>query len=56
MHYALYTDAFKALNAGSDLPQSAIFVCSVCGCTVLGQPPDECPVCGAKKEKFGEVN
>jgi len=54
-HYALYTDALDSLNAGNDLPQAAIFVCSVCGHTAVGEPPDECPVCGAKKEKFGEV-
>jgi rubrerythrin len=27
-------------------------ICAVCGYVVDGEPPDECPVCGAPKEKF----
>lgn len=55
VHHQLYTDALNSLNAGRDLPQTAIFVCSVCGYTVFGEAPDECPICGAKKDKFSEV-
>lgn len=30
-------------------------VCTVCGYVVDGDPPEECPVCGAKKEAFQRV-
>jgi rubrerythrin len=55
IHYGLYTSALGALAAGKDLPAAPIFVCGVCGNTVLGQAPDKCPVCGAPKERFSEV-
>jgi rubrerythrin len=55
IHHGLYSDALKAVQSGQDLPQNRIFVCGVCGNTVYGEAPDVCPVCGAKKEKFFEV-
>ena len=54
-HHALYEGALAAVKAGGDLPESVIHVCDVCGCTLLGDAPDACPVCGAKKERFFEV-
>jgi len=32
------------------------WVCKVCGNTVEGEPPDECPVCKAKKMAFYKVS
>ena len=55
IHYELYTDALNTLKAGKDLPAKQIFVCSVCGNTVLGNAPDKCPVCGTSKAKFVEI-
>ncbi len=55
IHHGLYNDAAASLEGGSDLPESAIFVCGVCGNTVLGEPPDRCPICGAPKARFSEV-
>ncbi len=55
IHHGLYSDALKAVEAGKDLPESRIFVCSVCGNTVYGAPPDVCPICSNKKEAFFEV-
>jgi rubrerythrin len=55
IHHALYGEALATLNAGSDLPAAAIFVCGVCGNTVVGEAPDRCPVCGAPKAKFSEI-
>ena len=51
-HYNLYTDALNAVKGGGDLPASEVHVCDVCGHTVMGDAPDRCPVCGAKKERF----
>lgn len=55
VHHGLYSDALSALNAGADLPKSKIYVCPVCGNTVLNDPPDKCPICGVPKEKFEEI-
>ncbi len=54
-HYDLYTKALETLQSGKDMPPASIYVCDVCGHTVIGQAPDTCPVCGAVKSKFKEV-
>ena len=55
IHHGLYSDALSAADADNDLPGSTIFVCQVCGNTVLGEAPDTCPVCGAPRKKFKEI-
>ena len=54
-HHGLYCEALESLKAGRDLEPAAMFVCDVCGHTVVGEAPDTCPVCGAPKSKFKEV-
>ena len=54
-HYKLYSDALAMLKTGKDLPAASIYVCPVCGHTVIGGAPERCPVCGAPKDKFFEV-
>ena len=55
IHHGLYTQAINAIKSGSDLPQTSIYVCPVCGNTVEGQPPDKCPICNTPKDRFFEV-
>jgi rubrerythrin len=55
MHFDLYSEAADAVKNGNDLDAAPICVCNVCGCTIVGDAPDECPVCKAKKERFIEV-
>ena len=55
VHHELYTKALAAVKAGADMTVQKIYVCEVCGHTVLGEAPDKCPVCGASKAKFAEV-
>lgn len=55
VHCSLYIEASKAVKAGKDMVVGKVFVCSVCGNTVLDEPPEACPVCGATKDKFNEV-
>jgi rubrerythrin len=55
IHHGLYGRALEAEQAGQDLPAGAIFVCEVCGNTVLGEAPEKCPICGAPKKRFSEV-
>ena len=55
IHHGLYSNALAVADAGNDLPESTIFVCQVCGNTVLREAPDTCPVCGAPRKKFKEL-
>ncbi|MFP4055723.1 MAG: rubrerythrin family protein [Candidatus Brocadiia bacterium] len=55
IHHGLYTEAAKAVDAGSDLPPRSLFVCRCCGNTVYDAPPEECPVCGSPRSWFDEV-
>lgn len=54
-HHGLYCEAMESLKEGKDLEPAAMFVCDVCGHTVVGEAPDACPVCGAARSKFREV-
>jgi rubrerythrin len=54
-HHALYAGALEAAKAGKDLPEADLYVCEVCGHTAVGEAPDTCPVCGARRERFGKV-
>lgn len=52
IHAELYRKALE--NIGKN-PEGDYYVCQVCGNTVENEPPDECPVCGAKKKMFKKV-
>ena len=52
MHKALFEKAMAAVETGADMKLDAVRVCDVCGCTIEGNAPDFCPLCGAKKEHF----
>jgi len=54
IHAELFKKAQDAAKAGRDLECKKIFICPVCGHTVLDMAPDRCPVCGAKKEMYIE--
>lgn len=54
-HHTLYQQALQAVSGGTDLPNQPIYVCDVCGHTVIGEPPEHCPVCGALRKRFFEV-
>jgi rubrerythrin len=55
IHDQFYQQALESLKGGKDLPETSIFVCDICGNTVKGEAPDRCPVCGAPRERFTEV-
>jgi rubrerythrin len=52
VHANLYQKALDNLGA---LEEVDYYVCSVCGYTCEGEPPEKCPVCGAKSTAFFEV-
>ena len=49
IHAALYEKVIKDLD---NLKEMDYYVCSVCGYTVEGEPPERCPVCGVKSTAF----
>jgi rubrerythrin len=52
-HAALFQ---KALKNMADKKVVEMYVCSICGHTVEGEPPDVCPVCKAVKKFFNRVD
>lgn len=52
LHAKLFQLAQDAAREGKDIELDAIYVCPVCGHTILNEAPANCPVCGAKKEIY----
>ncbi|MCK4579338.1 MAG: rubrerythrin family protein [Candidatus Marinimicrobia bacterium] len=52
IHAKLYGLALEAAQRGEDLSEAKFYLCPVCGHIEFGAPPDKCPVCGAKGEKY----
>ena len=55
VHAKIYKQALEAVKKGVDLDVSEFHLCPVCGYIELGQAPEKCPVCGAKKAVFEVV-
>uniref|UniRef100_UPI002FE1C393 rubrerythrin family protein n=1 Tax=Muricomes intestini TaxID=1796634 RepID=UPI002FE1C393 len=54
IHADLFQKALDAVKAGKDIELKKIYICPVCGHTVLDEAPEKCPVCGAKREMYKE--
>lgn len=52
IHEVMYLSAKDNVTQGKDITASEIYVCPVCGHTVIGEPPDACPVCRLAKNKY----
>lgn len=52
VHHALFQRALEAVKGGLDLADAPVRICPVCGHTVVGDAPDQCPVCKAKGERY----
>jgi len=55
VHHGLYQKALEALEARQEPKTEPYFVCPVCGYTAAGEAPEKCPVCGAPRNKFKQV-
>lgn len=55
IHASLFSKAVEALQSNKDLDEVGYHVCGVCGNTIEGMAPEECPICGASKTKFFKV-
>jgi rubrerythrin len=54
-HHALFEAALAELKAGKSPGAKVYHVCTLCGYTVQGEPPDKCPVCGAAFKVFKKM-
>jgi rubrerythrin len=52
IHAGLFQKAIDAMKNKKELEKVDYYVCSVCGNTVEGSPPEKCPICGSPREKF----
>ena len=52
VHAGLYEQARQAVLAGKDAELGDIHICQACGWTLEGEPPDRCPLCGVKRDRF----
>lgn len=52
IHAELYRKALENIGKNPDVDY---YVCQVCGNTVEGEAPEECPICGAKKQAFKRI-
>lgn len=52
IHAGMYEKARAAVKGEEDLSLGEIHICSVCGYTGEGSAPDNCPVCGASRDRF----
>ncbi len=55
VHARLYKLALEAAQRGEDLTETEFYLCPVCGHIEFGKPPESCPICGARGEKFVKV-
>lgn len=55
IHHGHFEQALRTANAGQQLKDEPYFVCQVCGNTVGGEAPESCPVCGAPRSRFKQV-
>ncbi len=53
IHAELYKKALENIGKNPDVDY---YVCQVCGNTVENEPPEECPICGAKKQAFKKID
>lgn len=52
IHITLFQQAQDLAREGKDMDFTSVYVCPVCGHTILNEAPEKCPVCGAKKELY----
>ncbi len=54
-HADLYKKALEAVKSGQDISATAVWLCPFCGHIELGNPPENCPICGAAASQYVEV-
>lgn len=54
IHVEMYRRAKVSVDEGNDAEIGKLQICTICGHTREGEAPEECPICGAEREKFRE--
>ena len=54
IHVELFQKAQDCAREGKDIELTNVYICPICGHTILDEAPDKCPVCGVKKEMYKE--
>jgi len=52
IHEVMYGEAKELIKTGQDIDGAPVYICPICGFTVIGDPPERCPVSRTPKEKF----
>jgi len=52
IHEAMYGEAKALVENGQDRQAQPVYICPMCGYTVIGDPPAKCPVSQTASEKF----
>jgi rubrerythrin len=56
IHEQLYKAALEQVEE-SDIADEEYYVCPVCGHTHVGsEPPERCPICGAKRDRYMKID
>jgi rubrerythrin len=55
VHAELYTKALEAVKEGKDLDEVNIYLCPICGHIELGEPTENCPICGVKPSTYVQI-
>ena len=56
LHHGLFEKVLKVVKDGQQPEDETYYVCQVCGNTVTGEAPEQCPICGAKKAAFQKID
>lgn len=56
VHAGLYGKALEAAKTGKDISDKDFYLCPVCGHVEAGAPPDACPICGVKGDRYVTVD
>ncbi len=52
IHHRLFETTLGKLEKGETVNEQPIYVCQVCGNTVVGEAPEKCSICGASRKMF----
>lgn len=52
IHAALFQKALETVKESRDIVLKSVYICPVCGHTILDEAPENCPICGAKKAAY----
>jgi rubrerythrin len=52
IHEVMYGDAKRLVESGQDRGYAPVYICPTCGFTVIGEPPEKCPVSQTPREQF----